>query len=100
MHPPDPAQAVLGIGWPSGASPRPPTKSVPNGRFDPQPAGGSEFKYRPRPNGLWGHSKGPLGGPEPHISGPILPSIRSHVFLGLRFWGLGLQVHNPGITLR
>ena len=23
---------------------------------------------------------------------------RSHVFLGLRFWGLGLQVHNPRIT--
>ena len=87
MHPSDPAQAALGIGGPSGASPRPPTKSAPNGRFDPQPAGGSEFKYRPRPNRIWGHSKGPLGGPEPHLSGPILPCIRPERGKPL-FWSL------------
>ena len=94
MHPPDPDQAVLGIGGPSGASPHPPPplppKSAPNGRFDPQPAGGSEFKYCPRPNRLWGHSKGPLGGPEPHISGPIFPCIRPERGKPL-FWPLDVR---------
>ena len=36
---------------------------------------GSEKKYRPRPNRLWGHPKGPFGTPEPHLSGPVLPWI-------------------------
>ena len=40
------------------------------------PKGGSEKKYRARPNRLWGHSKGRLGAPEPHLSGPIPPRIR------------------------
>ena len=36
---------------------------------------GSEKKYRPRPNRLWSHPKGPFGTPEPNLSGPILPLI-------------------------
>ena len=46
------------------------------------PKGGSEKKYRARPNRLWGHSKGRLGAPEPHLSGPIPP-------------GSALSVENP-----
>ena len=52
---------------------------LPYGVFEqPQysPKGGSEKKYRARPNRLWGHSKGRLGAPEPHLSGPIPPRIR------------------------
>ena len=44
------------------------------GAIDP-PKGGSEKKYRPRPNRLWGRPKGPFGTPEPHLSGPVLPWI-------------------------
>ena len=48
------------------------------------PKGGSEKKYRARPNRLWGHPKGPFGTPEPHLSGPVLPwiplSVENHCF--------------------
>ena len=52
------------------------------------PKGGSEKKYRARPNRLWGHSKGRLGAPEPHLSGPIPPRIRPERRKPL-FWPLG-----------
>ena len=52
------------------------------------PKGGSEKKYRARPNRLWGHSKGRLGAPEPHLSGPIPPRIRPERGKPL-FWPLG-----------
>ena len=46
--------------------------------------GGSEKKYGPRPNRLWGHPKGPFGTPEPHLSSPVLPwiplSVENHCF--------------------
>ena len=63
MNPPDPAQAVLGIDGPSGASPRPPTKSAPNGRFDPQPAGGVRIQVSPSTKPAMGPFEGPIGGP-------------------------------------
>ena len=37
---------------------------------------------------LWGHSKGQLGAPEPHLSGPIPPQIRPERGNPL-FWPLG-----------
>ena len=52
------------------------------------PNGGSEIKYRARPNRLWGHPKGPLGGPGPHLSSPILPRFRPERRKSL-FWPLG-----------
>ena len=52
------------------------------------PKGGSEKKYRARPNRLWGHPKGPLGGHEPHLSSPILPRFRPERRKSL-FWPLG-----------
>ena len=55
------------------------------------PKGGSEKKYRARPNRLWGHSKGRLGAPEPHLSDSILPWIRPERRKPL-FWPLGLSV--------
>ena len=54
-------------------------RGTPNRHHSPPsgcPKGGSEFKYRPQPNWLWGHPKGPLGTSELHLSGPILPCIR------------------------
>ena len=48
------------------------------------PKSGSEKKYRPRPNRLWGHSKGHSGAPEPHLTGPYSPgsalSVENHYF--------------------
>ena len=52
------------------------------------PNGGSEIKYRARPNRLWGHPKGPLGGPGPHLSSPILPRFRPERRKSL-FWPSG-----------
>ena len=52
------------------------------------PNGGSEIKYRARPNRLWGRPKGPLGGPGPHLSSPILPWFRPERRKSL-FWPLG-----------
>ena len=52
------------------------------------PNGGSEFKYRARPNRLWGRPKGPLGGPGPHLSSPILPWFRPERRKSL-FWPSG-----------
>ena len=40
------------------------------------PKGGPEKKYCARPNQLRGRSKGRLGPPEPHLSGPAPPRIR------------------------
>ena len=37
---------------------------------------GIQEKYYPRPNRLWDHSKGPLVGPEPRLTGHTLPWIR------------------------
>ena len=55
------------------------------------PKGGSEFKYRSRPNRLWGHPKGTLGAPGPRLSGPVLPWIRPERRKPL-FWPFGLSV--------
>ena len=44
--------------------------------FNPPSSRGSEFKYRARPNRLWGRPEGPLGGCGPHLSSPILPWFR------------------------
>ena len=52
------------------------------------PNGGSKIKYRARPNRLWGHPKGPLGGPGPHLSSPILPWFRPERRKSL-FWPSG-----------
>ena len=52
------------------------------------PNGGSEFKYRARPNRLWGRPKGQLGGPGPHLSIPILPWFRPERRKSL-FWPSG-----------
>ena len=52
------------------------------------PNGGSEIKYRARPNRLWGHPKGPLGGPGPHLSSPMLPWFRPERWKSL-FWPSG-----------
>ena len=52
------------------------------------PNGGSKIKYRARPNRLWGHPKGPFGGPGPHLSSPILPRFRPERRKSL-FWPLG-----------
>ena len=52
------------------------------------PNGGSEFKYRARPNRLWGRPKGPSGGPGPHLSSPILPWFRPERRKSL-FWPSG-----------
>ena len=49
---------------------------------------GSEKKYRARPNRLWGRPKGPLGGPGPHLSSPILPWFRPERRKSL-FWPSG-----------
>ena len=62
---------VGGRRWASGTPNRPHSPPSRSGC----PKGGSEFKYYPRPDRLWGHPKGPLGAPEPHLSGPILPCI-------------------------
>ena len=52
------------------------------------PNGGSEIKYRARPNRLWGRPKGPSGGPGPHLSSPILPRFRPERRKSL-FWPSG-----------
>ena len=52
------------------------------------PNGGSEIKYRARPNRLWGHPKDPLGGPGPHLSSSILPRFRPERRKSL-FWPTG-----------